>query len=226
MKSFIITLSKIESSLTTATDLKQELEKFDMDAELFEGTYGNVADAMMRSEGRELHPWGIKGPTDKKPSADVNAKLLKLTKPGVKGCFYSHYHLWQKCVDMNESIIIWEDDIILTRKYIPVEFNEVLILALGNPKKSSKYKDYLNNPIGIPEAKDYFQSSMPGACGYAITPAGAKKLTDMYSNTFLPADNAINKYTVNIQVHNYIMGRALIKQDGKRSLTNRVDQWV
>ena len=226
MKSFIITLSRIEPSLATATSLKDQLNKFGMEAELFEGTYGNVADDMMKSEGRELHPWGIKGPTDKKPSADVNVKLPKLTKPGVKGCFYSHYRLWQKCLDMNESIIIWEDDIVLTREYIPVEFDEVLILALGNPKKSSKYTDYLNNPVGVPEASEYFQGSMSGACGYAITPTAAKKLTDMYSKTFLPADNAINKYTVTIQIHNYIMGRALIKKDGKRSLTNRVDQWV
>jgi GR25 family glycosyltransferase involved in LPS biosynthesis len=60
---------------------------------------------------------------------------------------------------------------------------------------------------------------MPGCCGYAIKPHAAKKLIDTYKNTYLPADNAINQHHVKIQVHNYIMGIAQIKKDGKRSLT-------
>ena len=43
MKSFIITLSKISTSLTTALNLKQQLESYGMPAEMFEGTYGNDA---------------------------------------------------------------------------------------------------------------------------------------------------------------------------------------
>lgn len=59
---------------------------------------------------------------------------------------------------------------------------------------------------------------MPGTPGYAIKPAAAKKLVDMYKNTWLPSDNAINLYVVMIQVHNHIMGRALVRDDGKKSL--------
>jgi GR25 family glycosyltransferase involved in LPS biosynthesis len=65
---------------------------------------------------------------------------------------------------------------------------------------------------------------MPGCCGYAIKPHAAKILIETYSNTFLPADNAINKYHVEIEIHNYIMGMALIKKDGKKSLT-RTNFW-
>lgn len=224
MKNFIITLHKIPSSFETANNLKSQLEDFGHHVELFEGTYGDKAVTMMEEEGRTLHPWGIKGP-DKSKDTEDNPKLGKLTKPGVKGCFYSHYNLWKKCVEMNEPIIIWEDDIILTRDFIPVDFDDVLILALGNPKKSAKYQHFLDDPIGKPRAHEYFQSSMPGACGYALKPHAARKLVDMYSKTYLPADNAINVYVVEIQIHSHIMGRALIKKDGKISLTNRVDQW-
>jgi GR25 family glycosyltransferase involved in LPS biosynthesis len=60
---------------------------------------------------------------------------------------------------------------------------------------------------------------MPGCCGYAIHPHAAKKLVTTYAKTFLPADNAINQHHVTIEIHNYIMGIALIKKDGKKSLT-------
>ena len=62
MKNFIICLSKIQASLDTATTLKNQLIELGSEAELFEGTYGNDAMAMMKAEGRTMHPWGIKGP--------------------------------------------------------------------------------------------------------------------------------------------------------------------
>lgn len=217
MKNFIICLSNIEASLITANNLKKQLEQYKAHAELFEGTYGNDAVVMMENEGRTFHPWGIKGPNC---PADPNDKsVLKASTPGVKGCFYSHYKLWQKCVELNQPIIIWEDDIVLRRPYIPIKFEDVLVVALGHPTKSQGYLEYLENPTGRPRAREYRQASMPGCCGYAIKPHAAKKLVDTYSNTFLPADNAINQYHVRIQIHNYIMGTALVEKDGKKSLT-------
>jgi hypothetical protein len=56
MKNFIICLSKVESSLETALNLKKQLEKFNIDTELFEGTYGNDAKIMMADENRLAHP--------------------------------------------------------------------------------------------------------------------------------------------------------------------------
>jgi GR25 family glycosyltransferase involved in LPS biosynthesis len=217
MRNFIICLSQIEASLTTATNLKQQLKDYGAWVELFEGTYGNDAVGMMQQEGRVFHPWGIKGPDC---PADPNDKsVLKASTPGVKGCFYSHYRLWQKCAELNQPIIIWEDDIVLQRPFIPVKFEDVLVIALGHPTKSQGYLGYLENPVGRPRAREYRQTSMPGCCGYAIKPHAAQKLIEIYQQTFLPADNAINQYHVKIQIHNYIMGTALVEKDGKKSLT-------
>jgi GR25 family glycosyltransferase involved in LPS biosynthesis len=217
MKNYIIALSKIPESLKTSNNLKTQLEKFSQSVSVVEGIYGNDAVVLMEQEGRELHPWGIKGPT---VSIHDDPRIRgKFSMPGVKGCFYSHYNLWKKCVEINEPIIIWEDDILLTRNFIPVEWKDILVVALGHPTKSSKYIDYLLSPSGPPKAEDYSNTSMPGCCGYAIKPHAAKKLLDVYKNTYLPADNAINQYHVTIQIHNYIMGRALVHDDGKSSLT-------
>jgi GR25 family glycosyltransferase involved in LPS biosynthesis len=224
MKNFIICLSKIESSFSTATKLKSDLELFGEDVEFFEGTYGTDAVKMMEEEGRVLHPFGFKGPNAVEEKLDPDHKLTKLTTPGVRGCFYSHYRLWKECVRLDEPIIIWEDDIKIYRPFNPVEWDDILVVSLGHPGKSQKYIDYLENPSGIPEAKDYHQASMPGCCGYAIKPHAAKKLLKTYKNTYLPADNAINQLHVKIQIHSHIMGTALLKKDGKRSLT-RTNFW-
>lgn len=223
MKSFIIYLPKFESSTKTALALKLQLEDFNMPVELFEGTYGNDAVKQMDQESRIVHPWGIKGPDV--PIDESHPSFKKVIKPGVKGCFYSHYRLWKKCVELNESIIIWEDDIVLTRPYIPVEWSDVLILALGHQTKSERYMNLLTSPTGEPASVEYAQSSMPGCCGYAIKPQAAQKLLDTFSNTYLPADNAINQHILKIEIHNHVMGIALVKKDGKKSLTTNVEIW-
>lgn len=216
MKNFIICLSKIETSLTTATDLKNQLETYGQNVEFFEGTYGTDAVKMMDNENRVPHPWGIKGPDTAEETPSLKPKHYGA---GVQGCFYSHYNLWKKCVELNEPIAIWEDDIILRRNYHPIDWEDVLVLALGHPKKTEKYKHYLEAPEGEPKAQDYYQSSMPGCCGYAIKPHAAKKLLKEFKNTYLAADNAINQHIVRIQIHSHVMGIAQIKKDGKKSLT-------
>ena len=212
MKNFIIHLPSIPASLESATKLKQDLANFDIDAELFNGIRGDDAIRIMEAEGRTLHPFGLKGPID-----IYSEEAKKLDSPGIRGCFLSHYYLWKKCIELNEPIIIWEDDIMISRGYEPVEFDEVMILALGHPTKSVRWMHLLESPQGEPAALEYSSPSMPGACGYAIKPRAAKKLITKFSNTFTPADNAINRTVVKIQIHNYIMGIA--KVEGKKSLT-------
>lgn len=218
MKNFIIHLPSIEESLKSATELKLNLEKFNCSVDMFEGTRGDDAVRLMEQENRQLHSSGLKG------EIILNSSYAqKLSAPGVKGCFYSHYNLWKRCVELNEPITIWEDDIILSRSYIPIEWEDILILALGHPSKSERWLHLLNNPTGDPIALDYRSPSMPGCCGYAIKPHAAKKLLKTYKNTFLPADNAINKNIVRMQIHNHIMGIA--KVEGKKSLT-RSKNWA
>jgi len=211
IKSFIIHLSKIPASLSSALIVKEQLERYSMPVELFEGSYGNEVKERYTAIGRKYHPWNFKGPVSEE-YRDAQQS------PGEMGCFDSHYRLWQKCVELNEPIMIFEDDVTFTRPYVSVVFDEVLITVFGNQTKSAKYYHYLLNPKGEPKAEHYWQSSMPGTPGYAITPVAATKLIEEYKNTWLPSDNAIMTTLVKIQVHNYIMGRALIGTDGKKSL--------
>jgi len=45
-----------------------------------------------------------------------------------------------------------------------------------------------------------------------------------YSNTFLPADNAINQHLVKIELHSHLMGKARTKHEGNIS-TIRTKIW-
>lgn len=206
-KSFIIHLSKIQSSLDSALILKSQLENFKMPVELFEGSYGNEIKEQFLKEGKRYHPWGFKGGPSE-PFSDEYRDREEHKKPGEIGCFSSHYRLWQKCVELDEPIFIWEDDARVMRKYQPVEWVDVLSVASSHEKKMRKYWQYLLTPEGEPVAADYFQSSMPGNAGYLIKPHAAKILVNEYKNSFLPADNAINQHLIRIQIHSHMMGKA------------------
>jgi GR25 family glycosyltransferase involved in LPS biosynthesis len=244
MKAYVISLSKIESSITTAKSVLKELLKQGFAAELFEGTYGNDAVLLYLKEKRSVHPYGIKSI----PLTDEELESLKTTlpndihqryslhgfkraalgekeqarvlRPGVLGCFYSHYRLWQKCVELNEPIFIFEDDVIFKRSYIQIDWQDILIIALGKDLYKTKYADVYETPQGGPTALEFLRTSMPGAVGYGIKPHAAKKLVDTYSKTVLAADNAINQHEVKIQIHSHLIGRAALDEDGKVSLTS------
>ena len=211
MKAFIISLSNIESSISSANSMLGPLTSYGFIADLFEGTYGSEVLEIFQNENRFLHPVDHNNEPTK-----PNRKVAGL---GAMGCFHSHYRLWQKCVDLNETIFIFEDDVKFYRPYYPVEFNEVLLVATGS--WNSIYSvDVKEEPTIPPTALSVNIPCLPGAVGYAIKPNAAKKLIDEYKNTYTAADSAIRSSLVDIKVHSHLMGRALVDIDGKVSLTN------
>ena len=47
-----------------------------------------------------------------------------LTK-GEVGCFLSHWHIWNKCIEKNEPILVLEDDAIITDKFDVEEISQL-----------------------------------------------------------------------------------------------------
>lgn len=209
MKCFIISLSNIESSISSAIRMIPILKSYGFKVRLFEGTYGNDAENMFRLQKRTLHPYDhLDNPTK------INRKT---TSAGVKGCFYSHYRLWEKCVEFDEPIWIFEDDVLFVRKYHPVDFDDVLITVLGSWLVDT---DIMAEPeTDIPSALEFAGPCLPCSPGYAIKPHAALKLLKEYENTYLPSDVAVKSSLVNIKIHSHLMGRALTEKDGKESLT-------
>lgn len=242
IKAFVISLSKIPESAASSQLVLDKLLSFGIDAELFEGTYGNDAVALYKQDDRIIASRGIK-PNELTASQfaeeypdivlppevikvvvrhkiDQTGKFLKVLRPGVIGCFYSHYRLWQQCIELDKPILIFEDDAIFEREYKSIEWEDVLLLCTGKEAyKHEFYSKKLYSPTGKPEAVKLPNASMPGAVGYGITPKGAKKLVEFYKKEFLPADTAMNTFVVKLQCHSHLMGRAATREDGKVSLT-------
>lgn len=251
MKTFVIYLPDREHSVTHSNYMIDTLRGYGLDAELFEGTPGDRAVEMAKKAQKTLYPYSIKNRMlddhdieslirpelyeefKKKHRYEIIERQLigekdvgKLSRPGVIGCFYSHYNLWKKCIDLNEPIMIFEDDVKFYRGYTPVGFDGVLILSLGKSSfMSEPQKTYLENPTGPAQARKWQNFSMPGASGYAITPDAALALTKFYRPYWYPADNAINQFVVPMQISTYLMGRNTLPEEGNISMTKAKD-WV
>lgn len=206
MKAFVIALNKIESSRTSGIETLNKLKEYGFDAEWFEGTYGNDAEKLFVKENRTLY------------NPDRHKKS-KSDSMGAKGCFYSHYRLWQRCVALNETISIWEDDVVFKRPFTPIEFEDVLALTINYDWKMTRpYRQYLEKEFSITTDVDYPEYCMPGAGGYLIKPHAAKKLVEQYKNHYLTPDWAINSETCKITLHPRPVGRTKT-YDEKISLT-------
>ncbi len=213
MRAFIISLSKIPSSIATAKEMIKPLKEYGFDPILYEGTYGDDAVEIFQKQGRTLHP------TNHFDQPITNT--IQISGPGAKGCFYSHYRLWEMCVQLNETIFVFEDDVKFIRPYYPVKFDDVLITVLGS--WTNIYScDPFAEPSCKPTAKLYPGVCVPGTPGYAITPAGAKKLVAAYSTTYTASDVAMRKSVVDIKIHSHLVGVAITD---KPSLTKTDAIW-
>lgn len=205
LKCFIISVLSNTESLSGAKNIQTRLTSYGHEAYIFAGTDSILAPIRQKKEGRTV---------------DGNYKNLhpnyyqRILKPGVLGCFYSHYELWSLCVKLNETILIFEDDVELVRDFIPVEIDDVLLLSVDfkvyRSMEEDKFVDMLrvllDSPSGPPASIPYVCNSIIGACGYAITPMGASKLLDRYATTYEAVDVCINSTNVNIRITNYLMG--------------------
>jgi glycosyl transferase family 25 len=248
MKAFVIYLPDRPQRVNHASYMVETLKEYGIDAELFIGINGIEAVKLAKKGRKTLYPYSIKNRIldeeeiknlirpelyedfkTKYQTHIVEKQLIgddagKMSRPGVIGCFYSHYRLWEKCVGLHEPIMIFEDDVKFYRKFEPVVWDGVLILSLG---KSSFLNDpwqaYLENPKGIPQAVEWKNFSMPGASGYAINPDAARALIKYYKPYWYPADNAINKFVCRIQAATYMMGRNTLPEEGNISMTKSKD---
>lgn len=89
-----------------------------------------------------------------------------LLSEGEKGCFASHFKLWQKCVKLDESIVVLEDDVSFSSEFLrgggyieqilccPYEF--VRFLGLADVKSYTLKENFLLTFDGVGGTQGYF----------------------------------------------------------------------
>ncbi|STO53799.1 glycosyltransferase family 25 protein [Canicola haemoglobinophilus] len=120
------------------------------------------------------------------------------------GCWASHYLLWEKCVELNEPIIILEDDAILKENFLEVynflsspqnsfEFFWLSIPSPAKRKRNQKYK-VICNIENTENSIAQFYYSWANTTGYFITPKAAQKLLTHCYEWVYEVDTQMERY--------------------------------
>lgn len=187
MKAFIIYLKEVQSTVNAALECKRTCRENGLDGWLMEGFTPSRADKFIKENNFKPYSPGPK------------LYDIKWNKPGVRGCFVSHYHAWKKCVELNHTIIVLEHDARIVSEYPEVDFKDVLQLGYNR-----NGVDDTHNQEHWVESNEFERKGvymMDGAHAYAITPQGAQKLIDgVQTHGMAPADWHICNIFVDIQV--------------------------
>jgi GR25 family glycosyltransferase involved in LPS biosynthesis len=108
----------------------------------------------------------------------------------VVACMISHMRAWNYCIDVDEPIVVFEHDALMTRKFFK---DDILndpgfkggIVGLNDPRgatrKAALYHERISQKEGLQPtpiidtpSDPFFPSGLAGNSAYLITPVGAK----------------------------------------------------
>ncbi|HCH70568.1 MAG TPA: hypothetical protein DE042_08885 [Colwellia sp.] len=117
---------------------------------------------------------------------------------GELGCFSSHFLLWQRCVELNEQIVIMEDDIIINNSFpAAIKIAEENIERLpylrfsGMALKNRPYKKI--DHLGDFDLIDHIKGPIGTQC-YVLSPKAAEKFIRYADVWFLAVDDYMDRY--------------------------------
>jgi hypothetical protein len=142
-KTFVIALKDHEISRKQLQDCLTTAQKYNWSIEVF---------------------WGINGKTITENSwNDIGVKPLyhkgSMDKPGTWGCFFSHWNLWHKCIELNEPIIILEHDALIEDFWKPFEI--VSLTKLHENYSLKKLHKWVDDDSGICSSSTHAYCILP-----------------------------------------------------------------
>jgi len=181
MKTIVINLPNRDDRLRSFNANNPILEY-----ELFKAVEGHKIDYhKLRDQGFDVnHDW---------IDPILNTPLTK----GEVGCFLSHWHIWNKCIEKNEPIIVLEDDAILTDKFdiATIESAKYDFLYLGWKEMAE------SEPIGESLVKPVYPY---WTLAYMIRPKAAKILVnDVIKRNIIPVDEYLPTMIEKLNVAGY-----------------------
>lgn len=132
----------------------------------------------------------------------------KVLTNGEKGCFASHFALWERCIELNHPIVILEDDVCFKSFFlqkilsIPKQYDFIRLMPLFAKRAQ------------LVGGGDIYRA-IEGVCGtqgYYLTPLGAKRLVKSAKFWVTPVDNYIDKEYFH-RVENLFFSPPLIYED-------------
>jgi glycosyl transferase family 25 len=191
IKAFTIRKPNDELSERLSDECIESAKQFGIIVEKFDGIYSDH-DKILKEKGLVCYS---------------KMKENKKTK-GFKGCFLSHYLLWEKCLELNEPIMIFEHDALMIRPlpenilalfthhcildYAVHAPNYEEIIKQDGPLVVKNYPQLSNENIGFSKIN---HAHVRGSHANIITPLGARTIIDSVKKYgYLASDVTINQY--------------------------------
>ncbi|MEZ9575033.1 glycosyltransferase family 25 protein [Vibrio sp. 10N.261.55.F4] len=184
-KIFVINL---ESSIERRKNISCQLNELDLSFDIF-----NAVD------GRDTPTHPLFERYNDKLSQAFRAKTLSA---GQLGCYASHYLLWEKCVEINQPIIVIEDDALIFKDEflnfiqdisdVP-EAVECVRLFKNKRRKYDSYEVYKSNSTNIHK----FTKGHMSATAYFLRPSGAKKFLQHSHEWYMAVDIYMDRFWQN-----------------------------
>ena len=213
MKAFVITLNEQGKSepLKAANSCIDSIKatKTNLDATIFDAkTPATGKEHMIETFGRKV-PWTW--PMDASQNGyNIRTGLFMKNYPArdqhrVIACSVSHARLWKKCIDLDETIVILEQDALFTKQFKPYEFEgyEWGAIGLNDPRGATRksalfHKMVLENGKRIQPVpnidgfgSDSFPMGLAGNSAYMIKPNAARELLNKVGDIGLWPNDAL-----------------------------------
>ncbi len=192
MRAFAIVVPDNKTSMAGFQELKDSYDKYGHNDGLIMHEAIAVDKVEMIAAGNGLnwnYPWEGK-------VSDLKSGLIKsaytTADPRKRiSCFVSHWYLWQKCVKLNEMILILEHDSRFIKK-LPADSTfaraDFDIIGINDPsmatRKSKLYHDMILERVDffqpVPRIDEFnIPQGLAGNSAYVIKPAGAKLMLEL-----------------------------------------------
>jgi GR25 family glycosyltransferase involved in LPS biosynthesis len=188
MKAFVIYLPSIKYSIEVSDRCVKSAANHGITLEKIEGVSKEIAESVMNAH-KLTWTW-----------ADNNTKELICSKTNLKhfpyrttdfrskiGCSMSHFLLWKKCVELNETILILEHDAVFLRPLPNIEFKGICQIndPNGATRKGNWWSKHMvtRNKCGVfektwvtTEPERHIPDGLAGNSAYLIKPWAAQAL--------------------------------------------------
>jgi GR25 family glycosyltransferase involved in LPS biosynthesis len=196
IESFVI---KIKDQQNEEVDnLRKSIKDTESDIVLnvFDAVVPNtIEESMDKFEYFNKHDFKWTWPTNKSQDGlDMKTGIYKFCYSAVNqekkvACSLSHMLLWDKCVQLDRPIIIFESDALVTRTFDHDEVRNSKLCGLNDPRgatrRSQLFHDLVSQKVGTQKAptvnhvgENPVPQGIAGHSAYYITPIGAKELLD------------------------------------------------
>jgi GR25 family glycosyltransferase involved in LPS biosynthesis len=207
MKAFIIHIKGNKSSEKTANWAYESCVEHGYEPKMFEGI-----------TPKTLNKWDKKyNLTVMNPSHMYDRQIGKNGTNWTYECKYSnflnHYTLWNKCIELDEPIVVLEHDVFAEKPWGDTQFDEMLVLNMhsglhqnifdgtSKPTLIEGIHTYVNPFLNYKSKNIWLNAGMiPGTAAYAISPKGAKRIiNNVKKHGWDKADYIINTKSIHMQ---------------------------